>query len=58
MCLLRNKKSKSKVLSGRFCLRDLGAEVQLLTFESYICKNCDAVCLASEQRISFELGSS
>ena len=26
MCLLRNKNSKSKVLSGGFCLHDLGAD--------------------------------
>ena len=32
MCLLLNKKGKSKVLSGGFCLRDSEAEQKALQF--------------------------
>ena len=42
MCLRRKKKGKSKVLCGRFCLRDSEAEQRALQFLHIDCSNVNS----------------
>ena len=44
----RKKKGKSKVLSGGFCLRDLGAEQKALQFLYIYCSNVNSHYSAPE----------
>ena len=48
MCLRRKKEGKSKVLSGKFYIRDLEAEQRALPFSHVYCSNVNSYSSPSE----------
>ena len=50
ICLRRKKKGKSRVLSGKFCARDLEAEQRVLQFLHIYCSNVNNYSSAPESK--------